>query len=223
MSAPEAKQRPEGSADLQLYSLATPNGQKITIFLEEAGIPYDAHTIDIRKDTQFEDWFKAINPNSKIPALIDKKGPGGKEIAIFESAAILLYLARKYRKFLPEDPVKALEAEQWLIWQVAGFGPMLGQMNHFFKYAPVDVPYAKERYFKEAARLFGVLEKQLQGKDFVVGELSIADFAIWPWANAAFKSGKLAELGNFPNVLRYIEAIAKRPAVVKGITVNAMS
>jgi len=215
--------RPEGDKEIQLYSLGTPNGHKLSIFLEEAGIPYDAHTVDIRKNVQFEEWFKDVNPNSKIPAIVDKKGPNGKPLAVFESGAILLYLARKYGKFLPKDPAKESQAIQWLFWQMAGFGPMLGQMGHFFKYAPEDVPYAKKRYETESKRLFAVLEKQLQDKEFVVGdELTIADFAIFPWARGVEKFyGKFNDMGDLPNVKRWMAALEARPAVAKGLTVNA--
>jgi len=207
--------RPEGDKDIQLYSLATPNGIKIAWFLEEAGVEYDAHTVDIRKKTQFEEWFKDVNPNSKIPAIVDKKGPHGRPFALFESGAILLYLAKKYGKFLPADPEKESQTVQWLMWQMAGFGPMLGQMGHFFKYAPEQVPYAKERYETEAKRLFAVLEKQLQGKQYVVGdELTIADFAIYPWAYCVDKFyNKLQDMGDIPNVRRYMETMDARPAL----------
>jgi len=163
--------RPEGSAPLQLYSLATPNGQKVTIALEEMGLPYDAHTIDIMKGVQFKEWFiKEVNSNSKIPALIDKEAPGGP-LSIFESGSILLYLAKKSGKFLPQDPRKEAQTISWLMWQMGGLGPMTGQMGHFVKYAKVDVPYAKERYTNEAKRLWGVLEKQLEGKEYVIGDV----------------------------------------------------
>lgn len=220
-----ASGRPEGSQDLQLYSLGTPNGHKITIFLEEAGIPYDAHTIDIRKNTQFEDWYvKEVNPNSKIPALVDKKGPSGKPHRVFESVAILFYLGKKYRKFIPKDPELQSECLQWLVWQAAGFGPMLGQMGHFHKYAPEDVPYGKKRYLTEAKRLFGVLEKQLEGKKYVVGdELTIADFAIFPWARGVRVFYNLFDqMGDIPNVRRWMEDLEARPAVQRGLKVNSM-
>jgi len=217
MSNANEQKRPEGNADIQLYSLATPNGQKIAWFLEEAGIPYDAHTVDIRKNVQFEHWFKDVNPNSKIPAIVDKKGPNGKPFALFESGAILLYLARKYDKFLPKDKAKEWEATQWLFWQMAGFGPMLGQMGHFFKYAPEDVPYAKKRYETEAKRLCGVLNKQLEGKKYVVGdELTVADFAIFPWALALREGGKINDMGDIPHVLRWVSELEQRPAFQKG-------
>ena len=136
---------PRGSKPIQLYSLATPNGQKVGIMLEELGLPYDAHLVDISKDDQFTEWFKAINPNSKIPALVDLEGPDGKPIAVFESAAIMIYLAEKTGKFLPRHGAHRYEVLQWLEWQMGGVGPMFGQVNHFYQYAPEQVPYAKKR------------------------------------------------------------------------------
>jgi GST-like protein len=216
--------RPEGDKEIQLYSLGTPNGIKVAWFLEEAQIPYDAHTVDIRKNVQFEPWFTAINPNSKIPAIIDKKGPHGQPYPVFESGAILLYLAKKYGKFLPCDSALEWEVVQWLFWQMAGFGPMLGQMGHFFRYAPEEVPYARKRYETEAKRLFAVLEKRLEGRDYIVGnELTIADFAIYPWAYCVEKFyGKLGEMGDIPNVKRYMAAMFARPALQRSLQVTAM-
>jgi len=218
----QEQKRPEGDKEIQLYSLATPNGIKLAWFLEEAQVPYDAHTVDIRKGVQFEPWFKEINPNSKIPAIIDKKGPNGQPYPMLESGSILLYLAKKYKKFLPHDPVQEWEAVQWLFWQMAGFGPMLGQMGHFFKYAPEEVPYARKRYETEAKRLFAVLEQRLEGRDYVVGnELSIADFAIYPWAFCVDHFyHKLADMGDIPNVKRYMAAMAARPALQRALKVT---
>jgi len=216
----------QGKETLQLYSFGTPNGHKLTIFLEEAGLPYDLHSINIGKNVQFEEWYiKTVNPNSKIPALIDKQGPHGKPHRVFESGAILLYLARKYKKFLPEDPALESEAIQWLFWQMGGFGPMLGQMGHFWKYAPEDIPYAKKRYLNEAKRLFRVLNNQLEGKTYVVGdEVTIADFAIYPWARGVmvfYPPAVSDELGlhsgAFPNVTRYLKTMAERPGVQRGL------
>jgi GST-like protein len=216
-----ASGRPEGSQPIQLYSLATPNGQKISIALEEMELPYDAHTVDIRKNVQFEKWFvEEVNPNSKIPAIIDKEGPEGP-IAIMESAAILLYLGKKTGKFLGSTPRKQVEVLKWLTWQVAGFGPMLGQMGHFWKYAPEDVPYAKARYLKEAQRLHQVLEKQLEGKEYVIGdEYTIADMAIYPWWICVDRGyGRKADMGELPNIERWARTIAARPAVQRGMVV----
>jgi len=214
----EAKAAPvEGSNPIQLYSLATPNGHKIAIFLEEAELKYDAHTVDIRKNDQFTDWFKAINPNSKIPALVDKE----TGMKIFESGAILLYLGEKTGKFLPKDLKKKYEVIEWVMWQMGGLGPMLGQMGHFFKYAPEDIPYAKKRYETESKRLFAVVEKQLEGKDFICGEYSIADMAIFPWLRGVDKFyGKLTDMGDVPNVTKYIQRMEDRPAVQRGLKVT---
>jgi GST-like protein len=221
-STTAATTRPEGSNPLQLYSLATPNGQKVSIALEEMQLNYDAFTVDIRKNDQFTDWFKEINPNSKIPALVDREGPDGKELKIFESGAILTYLAEKTGKFLPTG-AKRWEVLEWVFWQMAGFGPMLGQMGHFTKYAPEQVPYAINRYTQESKRLFAVLEKQLEGKEYVCEEYSIADMAIFPWARGVAKfygQEKFDAMGEIPNVKQWIERVEKRPAVQKGLTVN---
>jgi len=221
-SAASDAKRPDGPHDIQLYSLATPNGQKIAWYLDAAGIPYDAHKIDISKGDQFSSWFvKEVNPNSKIPAIVDKKGPKGQPFSVIESGAILIYLSKKYGKFVPADPEKESEAIQWLMWQMGGFGPMIGQMGHFFRYAPEDVPYAKKRYETEAKRLFAVLEKQLDGKTFVVGdELTLPDFAIFPWANAVKNGPKWKDMGDLPNVTRYVESLAARPAFQRAAQVT---
>ncbi|CAI7842570.1 unnamed protein product [Closterium sp. NIES-53] len=175
----------ESSSRVQLYSLATPNGQKVSIALEEMEIPYDAHTINIMKDEQFTPEFIAINPNSKIPAIVDPMGaPDGTPLKIFESGAILLYLAEKSGKFLPQDAVQRWETLSWLFFQMGGVGPMFGQFGHFFKYArdKCDHPYPTERYTNEARRLLGVLEKRLEGREFLIDAgYTIADMATFPW------------------------------------------
>jgi len=212
--------QPLQHADIHLYSVATPNGVKISIALEELGLPYEAHTINIRNNEQFNPDFLKISPNNKIPAIVDNKGPDGNPISLFETGAILIYLAEKTGKLLSHDPRKKYDTLQWLIWQVAGFGPMLGQMGHFHKYAKEDVPYGKQRYLDEAKRLYGVLEKQLEGKDYIVGEYSIADIATWPWVWCVEKFyGMKDEVGHFPNIERWYANIAQREAVKKGITV----
>jgi GST-like protein len=205
----------------QVYSLATPNGIKIGIALYELDLPFDAHTIDIRKQEQFAPSFLEKSPNNKIPAIVDLNGPGGKPLALFESGAILIYLAEKTGKLLPADPVLRYKTIQWLMWQMAGFGPMLGQMGHFHKYAKDDIPYAKQRYFDEAQRLFGVLDKQLSENKFVVGdEYTIADIAIWPWVLGVDKFyGFKAEFSKYAHVARWFESIGQREAVKKGLTV----
>jgi GST-like protein len=209
---------------IQLYSLATPNGQKVSIALEEMGIPYDAHTIDIRHDDQFSKAFIAINPNSKIPAIVDPMGDKDP-LPIMESGAILIYLAEKSGKFLPTDPIKRMETLQWLMWQMAGFGPMLGQFGHFTVYAPKDrdLSYGQERYTKEAKRLLTVLDTQLAGKAYIIGdELTIADFAIMPWVvclDTFYNAEESLNLKSFTHVNRWVESLLKRPGFEKGMQV----
>ncbi|MDX2469158.1 MAG: glutathione binding-like protein [SAR324 cluster bacterium] len=209
---------------IQLYSLATPNGVKASIALEEMGLAYDAHTINIMKGDQFTEEFIAVNPNSKIPAITDPDGPGG-EHAVFESGAILLYLAEKTGKFLSADPKLRSETLQWLFFQVGGIGPMFGQFGHFYKYAKdsCDHPYPVERYTKETKRLLTVVEKQLDGKTFLVGEeYSIADIAIFPWVRCLdlfYMASEHLELSSYPNITAWLERILKREATVKGLEV----
>ena len=205
---------------IELYTAATPNGQKIHIMLEETGLEYKDIWIDIDKGTQFTDEFLAISPNNKIPALVDQEGPGGKPIALFESGAILLYLADKTGRFLPTEPAAHWETVQWLMWQMGGFGPMLGQAHHFNAYAPmrpdgaVVLPYAQDRYTNEAARLYGVLDKRLANEEYVAaGEYTIADMAIFPWCRLHERQRQ--DINNFPNVKRWFDVIAARPAVAR--------
>ena len=205
---------------IDLYTAATPNGQKIHIMLEECGLAYRAKWVDISRGDQFEPEFLAISPNNKIPAIVDHDGPGGREIALFESGAILLYLADKTGRFLSEVPHERWETVQWLMWQMGGFGPMLGQAHHFNAYAPmrpdgpVVLPYAQERYTKEAARLYGVLDKRLEGHEYVAaGQYTIADMAIFPWCRLAYRQRQ--DIESFPNVKRWFDVIAARPAVAK--------
>ncbi|MGH1429829.1 MAG: glutathione S-transferase family protein [Neptuniibacter sp.] len=168
---------------IDLYTWGTPNGRKVSIMLEALRLPYKVHPVNIQANEQFEPAFLKISPNNKIPALVDDEGPNGEKVELFESGAILLYLAEKTGEFIPCDPVERLECLQWLMWQMGGFGPFLGQAHHFLKFAKEDVPYAKQRYKDETARLWQVLDTQLAGKLFVIGEdLTIADFAIYPWA-----------------------------------------
>lgn len=204
---------------IDLYYWGTPNGHKITLFLEEAGIPYKMHPINIMKGEQFEASFLKISPNNKIPALVDNsplddQGP----LSLFESGAILWYLGEKTKKFIPTDIRKKAELSQWLFWQVGGLGPMAGQNHHFTQYAPEKIPYAMERYIKETARLYGVLNKQLEGKDFVVGEYSIADMAIYPWIVPFEKQGQ--SLNDFPHVKAWFERVKNRPAVKKAYEIG---
>ena len=205
---------------IDLYSAATPNGQKIHIMLEETGLDYRVIWIDIDKGDQFDPAFLKISPNNKVPAIVDHDGPGGKAKALFESGAILLYLAKKTGQFLPDDPDKHWDTMQWLFWQVGGFGPMLGQAHHFNAYAPmrpdgaVVLPYAQERYTNEAGRLYGVLDNQLSAHDYVAAdEYTIADMAIFPWCRLHERQRQ--DINDFPNVKRWFEMIAARPAVAK--------
>ncbi len=198
---------------IDLYSAATPNGQKIHIMLEEVILPYQVIYVDIDKGEQFEPEFLKISPNNKIPAIIDNDGPDGDPISVFESGAILLYLAEKTGRFLPTDARERLEVLQWLFWQVGGFGPMLGQAHHFNAYAPDRIRYAMERYSKEGGRLYQVLDKRLAEQEYVAGEYSIADMAIFPWCRLYERQGQ--RIDDFPNVKCWFDAISARPAVAK--------
>eukprot|EP00879_Flechtneria_rotunda_P000947 GHRR01001079.1.p1 GENE.GHRR01001079.1~~GHRR01001079.1.p1 ORF type:complete len:252 (+),score=44.88 GHRR01001079.1:134-889(+) len=210
-------------AKLQLYSLATPNGQKVSVALEELGLPYDTHVIDIRKNDQFSDEFKRINPNSKIPGIVDPNGPGGKELAIFESGAILLYLAEKTGKLLPSDPAAKYETISWLMFQMAGVGPMFGQFGHFTKYAPEKIPYAINRYTTEVKRLLGVLEGRLTGRQYIMGnDYTIADIATFPWVNglsAFYNAEEALGLKDYPAVNAWLQRCMDRPASQVGMKV----
>lgn len=212
-------------SSIQLYSLATPNGQKVSIALEEMEIPYDAHLINIMKGDQFTPEYIKINPNSKIPAIVDPDGPGGEPIAIMESGAILVYLAQKSGKFLSQDLRLQSETLQWLFFQMGGLGPMFGQFGHFFKYAAdkCDHPYPLERYATESKRLLQVLENRLEGRDYLVGqEYSIADMASAPWVNGLsvfYKADEKLGLNKYKNVKSWVERIVHRPLTAKGMTV----
>jgi GST-like protein len=180
--APTQSWTPEHPDRIQLYSLPTPNGQKASVALEELGLPYEAHRVNIMEGDQFNDAFVAINPNSKIPAIVDPKGPGGEPHAIFESGAILLYLAEKTGRLLPSNPVERSECLQWLFFQMGGVGPMFGQFGHFSRFSKEKIPYGIERYQNETLRLLGVLEKRLGERDYLAGgAYTIADIATMPW------------------------------------------
>lgn len=202
---------------IDLYTWGTPNGRKVSIMLEECSLPYRAHAIDIGKGEQFSAGFLAVCPNGKIPAILDPDGPDGKPMALFESGAILVYLAGKSGRFLPADDRGRFEALQWLMFQMAGVGPMFGQVHHFVRAAPEPVPYAIERYSKETKRLYGVLDKQLGEREFLAGGYSIADIATYPWV--ARHEWHKVDLADFPNVKRWFDAIGARPAVVRGMKV----
>jgi len=202
---------------IELYTWTTPNGRKISVMLEELGLPYRVHPIDISKGEQFKPDYLALNPNGKIPTIVDPAGPSGRSIAVFESGAILIYLAEKTGKFLSSDPRARIEALEWLMFQMGGVGPMFGQTHHFLRAAPEPVPYAIERYQKETRRLYGVLDQRLSEAEFLAGEYSIADIATYPWV-ARHEWQKVA-LEEFPHVARWYDAIGGRPAVMRGMRV----
>jgi GST-like protein len=204
---------------LELHYWPTPNGWKVTILLEELGVPYEVHYVNIGKGDQFKPEFLAIAPNNRMPALTDPEGPGGEPISMFESAAIMMYLGRKFEAFYPVDDERArVEVEQWLMWQMGGFGPMLGQNHHFRTYAPEKIPYAVKRYEDEAHRLYRVLDTRLADRDYVAGDYSIADMAIVGWARSHERQG--IDLGEFPNAKRWFESLMARPAVIAGMAVG---
>ena len=197
---------------IELYYWTTPNGHKITIFLEEAGLDYAIRPVNISKGEQFEKDFLAFSPNNRIPAIIDRApADGGAGVSVFESGAILLYLAEKTGRFLAADIRGRVEALEWLMWQMGGLGPMLGQNHHFKTYAPEKIDYAINRYVNEARRLYGVLNTRLAGRDFLCGTYTIADMACYPWIVPHERQGM--DLGDFPDLKRWFDAMAARPAV----------
>lgn len=199
---------------IELHSWPTPNGLKVSIFLEEAGVEHKIFPVNIGKGQQFDPHFLSFSPNNRIPAIRDLDPPGGGDpITVFESGAILFYLARKYEKFLPQDPRDTMDVLQWLFWQMGGLGPMAGQNHHFNLYAPGKIDYAINRYVNETARLYGVLDRQLAGRDYVAGDYSIADMAIYPWIVP--HEAQKQNLDDFPNVKRWFETVKARPAVAK--------
>ena len=204
---------------IDLYTWGTPNGRKVSIMLEELALPYNAHAIDIGRGDQFETAFVAISPNSKIPAIVDSAGPEGKPYSLFESGAILLYLADKSGRFLPQKKSEHFEAIQWLMFQMGGVGPMFGQVHHFLRAAPERVEYAIERYGKETRRLYAVLDRHLSSRDWLGSEYSVADIATYPWV-ARYEWHKV-DLADFPNVKRWYDVIGARPAVQRGMKVPA--
>jgi GST-like protein len=200
---------------IDLYTFTTPNGRKVSIMLEEIELPYNVHKIDITKGDQFTPEFVAINPNSKIPAIVDQD----TGITVFESGAILIYLARKTGKLLPTEEKVQFQVLSWLMLQMGSVGPMLGQLNHFKKFAPEKIPYAIERYEKETLRLYSVLDKQLADQEFLCGDYSIADIATYPWIAIHDMQG--LTLDEHPNLKRWVETIGQRPAVERGMAVPA--
>lgn len=205
---------------IDLYYWPTPNGFKISIALEELGLSYNTHPINIGRGDQFAPEFLAFSPNNRMPAIIDSQGPDGAPISVFESGAILLYLAEKTGQLMPEDSRGRIEVSEWLMWQMGGFGPMLGQAHHFIKYAKEEVPYGIMRYGNEANRLYGVLNKRLAGRDFVVGDaLSIADIAILPWTKTYYNQN--VDIDVYPHVKAWRERLLARPAFARGYAVGA--
>jgi GSH-dependent disulfide-bond oxidoreductase len=202
---------------IELHTWNTPNGRKVSIALEEMGLPYRVKVVDITKDQQFEPSFLEISPNNRIPAIIDEEGPGGEPLSVFESGAILIYLAEKTGMFMPQEQRGRVAVLEWLMWQMGGFGPMLGQVHHFLTVNEADRGYGLARYTKETRRLYGVLDRRLGRVEFVAGALSIADFAIigWAWRHERHQ----VNLDDFPNVKRWYEALMARPGVKRGFEV----
>lgn len=196
---------------IDLYTWSTPNGRKVSIMLEEVGLPYTVHAVDIGKDEQFKPEFLKISPNNRIPAIVDRSNG---DLPLFESGAILMYLAEKTGKLMPTNERARWHAVQWLMWQMGGVGPMLGQIHHFLRAAKGKAPYADERYLKEGKRLYGVLDRQLGRSEYVAGDYSIADISIWPWISRF--EWQTIDMNEYANVTRWYKAIAARPAVEKG-------
>ena len=207
-----------GQRPIELHTWATPNGLKVAIYLEEAGLTYAVKLVDIGKNEQFRPEFLAISPNNRIPAIVDPDGPDGEPISVFESGAILQYLGRKTGKFYPKDERGRVTVDQWLMWQMGGLGPMLGQAHHFRRFAPEQVPYGIDRYTKETARLYGVLDRRLAGREFIADTYSIADMACWPWVRRWEWQG--LQLADFKNVKAWFERIGERPAVKRALEVG---
>lgn len=199
---------------IDLYFWPTPNGWKITIMLEELGLPYTVVPVDIGKGDQFAPEFLAISPNNKMPAIVDPDGPDGKPVSVFESGAIMIYLAEKTGELMPRDPRGRLRVLEWLMFQMGTVGPMLGQVHHFRRYAPQKIPYAVDRYTNEAGRIYNVIDRRLAEHDYLAGDAySIADIAVWPWLLGE-RQGQ--NFDDYPNLKRWRDAVKVRPAVVKG-------
>jgi GSH-dependent disulfide-bond oxidoreductase len=197
---------------IDVYSWATPNGHKVHIMLEETGLPYKVHAVDIGAGAQFTPKFLKISPNNKVPAIVDQDGPDGKRFSLFESGAILLYLAEKTQQFMPRDAGQRYRTIEWLMFQMGGIGPMLGQAHHFRIYAPTKIKYAIDRYTNEANRLYGVLDERLKKSDYLSGDkYTIADMAVWPWLRSHKNQG--VEMDDYPSVKRWFAEIEARPAV----------
>jgi GST-like protein len=210
--------RTGGKRAVDLYYWPTPNGWKITIMLEECALPYTMIPVNISKGEQFKPQFLAISPNNRMPAIVDHDGPGGKPISVFESGAILQYLGRKTGKFYPRDERTRVEVEQWLFWQMANLGPKAGEANHFRNYAAERLPYAIERFGNEMHRIYGVMDRRLEDREFLAGKYSIADIACIGWASRAERYGH--DLRGFANVRRWLATVLARPAVKRGLAVK---
>jgi GST-like protein len=214
---------------LQLYSLPTPNGVKVSILLEEIGLPYEPHLVSFDSNDQFSEEFLSLSPNNKIPAILDPAGPDGQPLALFESGAILIYLADKSGQLLPKSGAERYETIQWLMWQMGGVGPMFGQLGFFHKFAgsSYEDKRPRDRYVAESQRLLGVLDKHLQGRDWIMGQaFSIADIAVFPWIRnliGFYEAAELVEFERFDNVKRVLERFIQRPAVVRGLNIPARS
>ena len=205
---------------IELYSWATPNGHKVHIMLEETGLPYNVHGINIREGEQFKPEFLKVSPNNRIPAILDTDGPDGKPLSLFESGAILMYLASKSGMFQPLDPGERWTCVQWLMWQMGGLGPMFGQCNHFRRYSPEKIPYAIDRYTNESNRLTRVLDTRLGESEYLAGkDYSIADMAVFPWMRGADQRG--VDINEYPNARRWFDAINARPGVQRGVQILA--
>jgi GST-like protein len=223
---PSTKKWPPQHPDrIQLYSLPTPNGVKVSIMLEETGLPYEPHLVRFDSNDQLSPEFLAVNPNNKIPAILDPNGPGGKPLPLFESGAILLYLADKAQRFLPQEPAARYQTIQWVMFQMGGVGPMFGQVGFFHKFAGKDYEdkRPRDRYVAEAKRLLGVLDRHLEGRSWMMGEAyTVADIAIFPWVNvlnAFYGAGELVGMKDFTQVNRVLEVFLARPAVVRGLNI----
>ena len=206
------------SKPIELHYWPTPNGWKITIMLEECGLPYEIRYVDSLKGEQFEPDFLEIAPNNRMPAIVDRDGPGAEAISVFESGAILQYLGRKTGKFYPQDERARVKVDEWLFWQMGGLGPMCGQAHHFRFYAREEISYAIERYTNEVARLYGVMNRQLERHEYLAGDYSIADMACIGWIRPHKRQGQ--NLDDFPNLKRWFEAVMARPAVIRGMAVG---